>query len=127
VTRTSRKLVTERDLFDAELLLAQAWRDEILAVVRLYKVLGGGWQTEPPPPAATATSEPRPRNVGPSAAEEGTVPRGDSAGVHAGRLSVADERAANGAGAEGGGPAAGSGDRTTWGSVKTFFGSLFSR
>jgi multidrug efflux system outer membrane protein len=36
-------LDTERDLFDAELLLAQAQRDELLAVVQLYKALGGGW------------------------------------------------------------------------------------
>ena len=127
VTSFLEVLVTERDLFDAELLLARAWRDEILSVVQLYKVLGGGWQTESPPPAPTATSEPRPQNEGPSAAEGWTVPWGDPAGVHAGRLSVAEERAANGAGAESGGPAAGGGDHTIWGSVKTFFGSLFSR
>jgi multidrug efflux system outer membrane protein len=36
-------LDTERQLFDAELLLAQAQRDELLAVVQLYKALGGGW------------------------------------------------------------------------------------
>ena len=39
-------LDTERQLFDAELLLAQAQRDELLAVVRLYRALGGGWATE---------------------------------------------------------------------------------
>ena len=73
VTSFLEVLVTERDLFDAELVLAQAWRDEILAVVQLYKALGGGWQTEAPPPASTATSEPPPQNVGPSAAEGRTV------------------------------------------------------
>jgi multidrug efflux system outer membrane protein len=31
-------------LFDAELGLAQAQRDELLGMVRLYKGLGGGWQ-----------------------------------------------------------------------------------
>jgi multidrug efflux system outer membrane protein len=31
-------------LFDAELNLAQARRDELLSVVQLYKALGGGWQ-----------------------------------------------------------------------------------
>jgi outer membrane protein, multidrug efflux system len=36
-------LDTERQLFDAELGLAQAQRDELLAVVRLYRALGGGW------------------------------------------------------------------------------------
>ncbi|MGH7390223.1 MAG: efflux transporter outer membrane subunit [Candidatus Rokuibacteriota bacterium] len=38
-------LDTERQLFDAELLLAQAQRDELLAIVRLYRALGGGWAT----------------------------------------------------------------------------------
>ena len=127
VTSFLEVLVTERDLFDAELLLAQAWRDEILSVVQLYKVLGGGWQTEQPALAATATSEPRPPNLGPSAAEGGAVPPGDSAGVHAVRLSAAEERAANGDGAKSSGPAAGGGDHTIWGRVKTFVGSLFSK
>jgi multidrug efflux system outer membrane protein len=36
-------LDTERQLFDAELGLAQAQRDELLAIVRLYRALGGGW------------------------------------------------------------------------------------
>jgi multidrug efflux system outer membrane protein len=45
-------LDTERQLFDAELLLAQAQRDELLAVVRLYRALGGGWAVEPPPAAS---------------------------------------------------------------------------
>jgi multidrug efflux system outer membrane protein len=36
-------LDTERQLFDAELALAQAERDELLAVIRLYRALGGGW------------------------------------------------------------------------------------
>jgi multidrug efflux system outer membrane protein len=37
-------LDAERDLFDAELTLAQVQRDELLSVVRLYSALGGGWQ-----------------------------------------------------------------------------------
>jgi multidrug efflux system outer membrane protein len=128
VTSFLEVLVTERDLFDAELVLAQSWRDEILAVVQLYKALGGGWQTESPLPAASATSESRPESVGASVSEGGTAPVGDDpAGVHAGRLSVAEESAANGAGAESGSPAARGGDRTMWGSVKGFFGSLFSK
>jgi multidrug efflux system outer membrane protein len=47
VTSFLEVLVTERDLFDAELALAQAQRDEVLAFVQLYRALGGGWQTEP--------------------------------------------------------------------------------
>jgi multidrug efflux system outer membrane protein len=37
-------LDSDRDLFQAELTLAQLKRDEILSVVQLYKALGGGWQ-----------------------------------------------------------------------------------
>jgi multidrug efflux system outer membrane protein len=47
-------LDTERQLFDAELQLAQAQRDEFLGVVQLYKALGGGWQSEEPPAPPTA-------------------------------------------------------------------------
>ena len=35
---------SERQAFDAELGLVRALRDELLAVVRLYRALGGGWQ-----------------------------------------------------------------------------------
>jgi multidrug efflux system outer membrane protein len=37
-------LDSERQLFDSELGLVRNQRDEVLAVVRLYKALGGGWQ-----------------------------------------------------------------------------------
>lgn len=37
-------LDSDRDLFQAELTLAQLKRNEILSVVQLYKALGGGWQ-----------------------------------------------------------------------------------
>jgi multidrug efflux system outer membrane protein len=37
-------LDADRDLFDAELNLAQTKRNELLALVQLYKSLGGGWQ-----------------------------------------------------------------------------------
>jgi multidrug efflux system outer membrane protein len=36
-------LDSDRNLFDAELVLAQVQRDELLSVVRLYRALGGGW------------------------------------------------------------------------------------
>jgi multidrug efflux system outer membrane protein len=39
-------LDTERQLFEAEIQLVQAKRDEFVAVVQLYKALGGGWQSE---------------------------------------------------------------------------------
>jgi multidrug efflux system outer membrane protein len=37
-------LDSDRDLFQAELTLAQLKRNEILSVVQLYKALGGGWR-----------------------------------------------------------------------------------
>jgi multidrug efflux system outer membrane protein len=39
-------LDTERQLFDAEIQLVQAKRDESQGVIQLYKALGGGWQAE---------------------------------------------------------------------------------
>jgi multidrug efflux system outer membrane protein len=49
VTSYLEVLDTERQLFEAELTLAQAQRDELLAVVRLYRALGGGWASQPSP------------------------------------------------------------------------------
>jgi multidrug efflux system outer membrane protein len=37
-------LDADRDLFDAELRLAEIRRNELLALVQLYRALGGGWQ-----------------------------------------------------------------------------------
>ncbi len=37
-------LDADRDLFSAELNLTQTRRNELLALVQLYKTLGGGWQ-----------------------------------------------------------------------------------
>ena len=39
-------LDTERQLFDAEIQLVQAKRDEYASVIQLYKALGGGWQAD---------------------------------------------------------------------------------
>ena len=44
VSNLLEALDADRELFDAELSLAQARRDELLSVVALYKSLGGGWQ-----------------------------------------------------------------------------------
>ena len=38
-------LDADPDLFNAELSLAQTQRNELLALVQLYKALGGGWQS----------------------------------------------------------------------------------
>ncbi len=37
----------DRDLFAAELTLSQAYANNLIALVRLYEVLGGGWQDVP--------------------------------------------------------------------------------
>ena len=37
-------LDADRDLFNAALSLAQTRRNELLALVQLYKALGGGWK-----------------------------------------------------------------------------------
>jgi multidrug efflux system outer membrane protein len=53
-------LEAQQQLFPAQDALAQTMRDELLAVVALYKALGGGWQGPfPPQPALPAP----PRNV----------------------------------------------------------------
>jgi outer membrane protein, multidrug efflux system len=44
VTSYLEVLDSERQQFDAELGLVRTYRDELVAVVRLYKALGGGWQ-----------------------------------------------------------------------------------
>jgi multidrug efflux system outer membrane protein len=44
VTSYLEVLDSERQLFDAELGVVRTYRDELVAVVRLYKALGGGWQ-----------------------------------------------------------------------------------
>ena len=49
VTSYLEVLDTERQLFETELALAQVQRDELLAVVRLYRALGGGWASQPSP------------------------------------------------------------------------------
>lgn len=40
-------LVAQRELFNAETVLIQTQRNQLLAVVQLYKSLGGGWTSEP--------------------------------------------------------------------------------
>jgi multidrug efflux system outer membrane protein len=45
-------LEAQQQLFPAQLNLARTERDQFLAIVTLYKVLGGGWQNELPAPAA---------------------------------------------------------------------------
>lgn len=46
ITSYLEVLDADRQLFDAELSLARVQRDELIAVVGLYKALGGGWQPQ---------------------------------------------------------------------------------
>jgi multidrug efflux system outer membrane protein len=48
-------LDAQRSLFDAELDSVVSVRDQLVALVRLYKALGGGWTT--PEPSGTPTTE----------------------------------------------------------------------
>jgi len=48
VTSYLEVLDSERQLFEAQLNLAQAKGNELLAVITLYRALGGGWQAAAP-------------------------------------------------------------------------------
>ena len=50
-------LDAQRNLFDAELSEAAARRDELVALIQLYKALGGGWPQEPEPVETAAAPE----------------------------------------------------------------------
>jgi outer membrane protein, multidrug efflux system len=56
VTSYLEVLDSERQFFDAELGLVRSSRDELLAIVRLYKALGGGWQDEQQTRAASSST-----------------------------------------------------------------------
>jgi outer membrane protein, multidrug efflux system len=57
VTSYLEVLDSERQFFDAELGLVRSNRDELLAVVRLYRALGGGWQEQTETRAAWSAPE----------------------------------------------------------------------
>jgi multidrug efflux system outer membrane protein len=58
VTAYLEVLDTERQLFDAQLGLVQARRNELLAIVALYRAVGGGWlETAPATTAETGAGE----------------------------------------------------------------------
>ena len=50
-------LDAQQQLFPAEINLARTRRDQLLAVVNLYRALGGGWQPEPGAEAAAAQQQ----------------------------------------------------------------------
>ena len=51
-------LDAQRSLFDAELSSTSAQRDEFVALIQLYKALGGGWPQAPEPGATQETDAP---------------------------------------------------------------------
>ena len=51
-------LEAQQQLFPAELNLARTQRDQLLAVVELYKALGGGWQDESNSDESNSASRP---------------------------------------------------------------------
>jgi multidrug efflux system outer membrane protein len=55
VTSYLEVLYNEQELFNAELALAQARRNELLSVVQLYQALGGGWTEQAAPIQAKAS------------------------------------------------------------------------
>jgi len=54
-------LEAQQQLFPAELNLARVERDQLLAIVQLYKALGGGWDMEQSSPATTMKSSSEPK------------------------------------------------------------------
>ena len=53
-------LDAQRSLFSSELTLAQSNRDQLVAMVQLYRALGGGCQEKVPASAATQPASPTP-------------------------------------------------------------------
>jgi multidrug efflux system outer membrane protein len=47
-------LEAQQQLFPSEINLARTRRDQLVAVVTLYKALGGGWQQEGAPSLASS-------------------------------------------------------------------------
>jgi outer membrane protein, multidrug efflux system len=56
VTPYLEVLDSDRQLFESELRLTQTQADELLAVIALYRSLGGGWQTQADPGASPRQS-----------------------------------------------------------------------
>ena len=59
-------LEAQQQLFPAQLDLARTRRDELVAVVTLYRTLGGGWQLDVPAWSTPPAAEPTPPNEPPA-------------------------------------------------------------
>lgn len=58
-------LDADRDLFTAQLSVAQSRRNELLALVQLYRALGGGWAADQTPLPGTEQAPPQPSEESP--------------------------------------------------------------
>jgi multidrug efflux system outer membrane protein len=61
VTPYLEVLDSERQLFESQLRLTQARANEQLAVIALYRALGGGWQQKQSPPPGEGSKDPAPK------------------------------------------------------------------
>ena len=52
-------LQAQQELYPTQRALVQAQADELIAVIQLYKALGGGWQPEAPEKPAPLIISPR--------------------------------------------------------------------
>ena len=132
-------LEAQQQLFPAQNAQAQIRADRLLAYVRLYKALGGGWQTDAPTPTTAATPEPRLRDASLPAGERGPAPQAGMPDAKTVRVAMPSEAASSpatsasaahapdGTGASVGGATPDAQDGGVWGSVKGFFRNLFSR
>jgi len=59
---------SNQQLFQIQLILAQSRTNEFLAVISLYRALGGGWQLTTPPPPNPAPQKSIPANSSPAIA-----------------------------------------------------------
>jgi len=67
-------LDAQRSLFNSELTLAQTNRDQLVAMVQLYRALGGGWQDQGPSAAAAKPSPSGPSVIPPTPAQGAASP-----------------------------------------------------
>jgi multidrug efflux system outer membrane protein len=66
-------LEAQQQLFPAEDELAQTQRDQLVAVVDLYKALGGGWDAAPPAPQTGSATVPLAATAAPQQSASNTT------------------------------------------------------
>lgn len=83
-------LEAQQELFPAEDVLAQTQRDQLIAVVNLYKALGGGWDQNGVAPVEQTANN--------TIARIEPAPNKESAGAQPNQASLAQQQAASGGG-----------------------------